>query len=168
MKHILLILAVMLSAWSFQAGAATVDLGLVDDNADIGNDGLSGSFSDTYTFTVPGNNIGGSFSVTNSFVVRTNAGFIENFVATLDGVAFTPVTVPGTQLLSLDLAAALASGVHELVVTGVGVAVNGRTASYGGSIQIDTSEVPVPAAVWLFGSALAGLFGTKRRRQAYA
>ncbi len=167
MKHLLFVLTVMLSAWSFQVGAATFDLGEVSDNADIGNRGLSGAFEDSYTFTVPSNNIGGSFSVTNSFVVRTNAGFIENFVATLDGVSFTgPAVIPGTQVLSFDLASALASGVHELVVSGVGVAVNGRTASYGGSIQIDTA-VPVPAAVWLFGSALVGLFGAKRR-QAHA
>jgi len=34
----------------------------------------------------------------------------------------------------------------------------------GGSIDINVSSVPVPAAVWLFGSALMGLFGVSRRK----
>jgi hypothetical protein len=34
--------------------------------------------------------------------------------------------------------------------------------------NIDVSAVPVPAAVWLFGSALFGLFGVARRRSANA
>ena len=33
-----------------------------------------------------------------------------------------------------------------------------------GQFNADTSEVPVPAAAWLFGSALIGLLGGKRRR----
>ena len=48
---------------------------------------------------------------------------------------------------------------------------NGVTAIYLHSIDFDvpvTSEVPVPAAVWLFGSALFGLFGVARRRSAKA
>lgn len=35
--------------------------------------------------------------------------------------------------------------------------------AFGGKPS-DVSEVPVPAAVWLFGSALAGLVGTARRK----
>lgn len=33
------------------------------------------------------------------------------------------------------------------------------------SMQVSTSEVPVPAAAWLFGSALLGLAGLRRRNQ---
>jgi len=44
----------------------------------------------------------------------------------------------------------------------VGIAAN--AAGYGESFLIDLAPVPVPAAVWLFGSAL-GLLGWKARRQ---
>jgi hypothetical protein len=36
------------------------------------------------------------------------------------------------------------------------------------NINIDGTSVPVPAAVWLFGSALAGLVGVGKRKQAKA
>jgi hypothetical protein len=36
------------------------------------------------------------------------------------------------------------------------------------NINIDGTSVPVPAAVWLFGSALAGLVGIGKRKQAKA
>lgn len=40
--------------------------------------------------------------------------------------------------------------------------------AFGGDARVITppNAVPVPAAVWLFGSAIAGLFGTSRRKQA--
>ena len=34
------------------------------------------------------------------------------------------------------------------------------------TVSIDTSPIPVPAAVWLFGSGLIGLVGVARRKQA--
>jgi len=34
----------------------------------------------------------------------------------------------------------------------------------GGVLAVDVSQVPVPAAVWLFGSGLIGLVGVARRR----
>lgn len=37
--------------------------------------------------------------------------------------------------------------------------------AFGGELK-PPSAVPVPAAVWLFGSALAGLFGVRRQKQA--
>jgi len=39
-----------------------------------------------------------------------------------------------------------------------------KTASIGGSVDINVGAVPIPAAVWLFGSALMGLFGVSRRK----
>ena len=38
----------------------------------------------------------------------------------------------------------------------------------GGSINLTVSQVPVPAAVYLFGSALVGLFASSRRKLAVA
>ena len=46
---------------------------------------------------------------------------------------------------------------------------NAFSGSYDGStfgidLRLELSEVPVPAAVWLFGTALLGLFGYQRRK----
>ena len=40
------------------------------------------------------------------------------------------------------------------------------TTSGGGEIRGQVNVVPLPAAAWLFGSALAGLAGFSRRRKA--
>lgn len=37
-----------------------------------------------------------------------------------------------------------------------------------GSCDIDPPPIPVPGAIWLFGSGLAGLLGVARRRKAIA
>lgn len=39
---------------------------------------------------------------------------------------------------------------------------NDKLAAY--KLDVATSPVPIPAAVWLFGSAMAGLFGARRRK----
>lgn len=44
----------------------------------------------------------------------------------------------------------------------------GFNATFGGTAtvtNVDTGQVPVPAAVWLFGSGLLGLVGVSRRRK---
>lgn len=41
-----------------------------------------------------------------------------------------------------------------------------QTPIFSGTIVPETGEVPVPAAVWLFGSGLLGLVGVARRRKA--
>lgn len=57
---------------------------------------------------------------------------------------------------SMDLFA-LAAGDYTIIAAGEGF-------SGGGSMYLVTSPVPVPGAVWLFGSALAGLIGVKKRK----
>ena len=65
-------------------------------------------------------------------------------------------------------------GYAELTLTDLAdgwylIFVGGADGSLGGSnIDLNVSSVPVPAAVYLFGSALVGLFATSRRKQAVA
>lgn len=76
----------------------------------------------------------------------------------------------GTTMLDLNNLIAPGSG-WELVgasainssdqITGWGI-INGSTHAY---LMTPTSVVPVPAAFWLFGSGLVGLFGFMRRRK---
>ena len=62
----------------------------------------------------------------------------------------------GELLLSGDLK--WASGAWAAMVGGA------NTSTLVGTFSLAPSAVPVPAAVWLFGSAMAGLFGIARRR----
>ena len=43
---------------------------------------------------------------------------------------------------------------------------NAALPSYGGSFLVRVSAVPIPSAVWLFGSGLLGLVGMARRKKA--
>lgn len=58
---------------------------------------------------------------------------------------------------------ALAGQVYSIYLGGAGVGQwSQNVADY--SLNISTAPVPIPAAVWLFGSALAGLVGLGKRR----
>jgi len=51
-------------------------------------------------------------------------------------------------------------------VYGLRIAANGATNVKNGSYTTNVSTVPVPGAVWLFGSAIAGLVGFSKRKKA--
>lgn len=68
------------------------------------------------------------------------------------------------------LAAHIAGGGLATDATGAALtaAINGLRGNYGFTIQTSVAAVPVPSAVWLFASALAGLVGFGRRKSAIA
>lgn len=54
----------------------------------------------------------------------------------------------------------LSEGVYNFIISGKSTGLN------GGVYQVGTTVVPLPAAVWLFGTALFGVLGiTKRKHQ---
>ena len=72
----------------------------------------------------------------------------------------------------LDIGTLLPTDISLLTVTGIndnGI-LYGRALSNGafGGFLLTPAAVPVPGAVWLFGSAMAGLVGVTRRKQAVA
>lgn len=72
-----------------------------------------------------------------------------------DGIAFTSLAVGGTgQYLA-----------SKVLVKGAGPGGSDIVETYTANMEI-TSAVPVPAAVWLFGTGLAGLAGLARKRRA--
>ena len=77
-----------------------------------------------------------------------NGGFISLFAAT------PPESSSGTVHIDVD------AGTWEFHLTGVGLAASGTGAF------VATNPVPVPAAAWLFGSAMLGLAGVRRKRAA--
>ena len=59
---------------------------------------------------------------------------------------------------------AQAGQIYSIYLGGAGVGVWNRNVS-DYQLDVTTSPVPVPAAVWLFGSALTGFIGVQRRRR---
>ena len=153
---------------------------------------VSGDFSSTEDLAL-GGTFGGSVELSwdiNQVALLSDVASIEaslgaGFVtATLDpalSIFITPSSLrvdvvnfggaaPTFDLFSLDLEA-----LSPPVATGEVVVVNGTVLSDGWEIPfgrvvnftpatVNVSAVPVPAAVWLFGSGLIGLVGIARRR----
>jgi hypothetical protein len=166
MKKLFVVLGLAMSAVSFQASAANFTLDLTDFSETFGKK-VTGAFSHDYSFTVP-SNLGGSAHLGNT----TFSGLqkILGFGASLDGVGFTAEKDGNVFELHLNEFLSLATNAtHHLIVSGTGI--TGKSASYGGTIAIVEEQspgavTPIPAAVWLFGSALMGLMGVKRRKTA--
>ncbi|MEQ1531843.1 MAG: VPLPA-CTERM sorting domain-containing protein [Methylococcales bacterium] len=80
------------------------------------------------------------------------------------GLAFMKydASVDSTNSISFT---ALADQVYSIYLGGNGVGSWSQNVA-GYKLNLSTSPVPVPGAVWLFGSALAGVLGLRRRKQA--
>ncbi len=72
--------------------------------------------------------------------------------------ALTVTALPGGLGTALSFSEILANGEYRIHFTGV---VTGAP-----TLQGQIAAVPVPAAVWLFGSALVGVFGVRRSQAA--
>ena len=60
----------------------------------------------------------------------------------------------------------VSGGVTLLLKSGCGGATSCVSDAYFDNVSMTVNEVPVPAAVWLFGSGLLGLIGVARRKKA--
>jgi len=129
-----------------------------------------GNLSDGYV-TPPCEECGISMTIT-SLSGSPFAMYGADYIANSGGIA---VANPFSGLLSgggaADLSAAMGTG-DWLSLSSVTFGTLGTGGPYGDLIDITnivleegaTSVVPVPAAVWLFGSALVGLVGWRRRQ----
>lgn len=99
---------------------------------------------DPFSVTIGGTN--------NPALATTDTGFLTGGSAQLNAVA-------------IDLSAfGIADGAAVTQIT-VGLNAGGATFALAGALAPTMSPVPVPAAVWLFGSGLLGLAGFARRRK---
>ncbi len=158
MKKILVVVSLVMAAFSFQASAATTYLGTIQVFETFGGYITADNSKDTWTFNLPYQSVI-SASATNSYAkfAAKITGKINGFTATLNGVALDLTTIGTTQMLSIDNLLSK-TGLQTLEISGTG------EGSYGGSIAV--AQTPIPAALWLFGSALMGLFGVSRRKSA--
>lgn len=101
----------------------------------------------------------GNLGLFNSFADVT-MGNSDGEIGTINYIAhMNDNGVGGAELLNVLLQA----GTYSLAVGGATAGLTGTFA-----VQADVSAVPVPAAVWLFGTALMGMVGLGRRKQAAA
>lgn len=128
---------------------------------------VNGSFTDTYVFNVLQND-GGAVAVTN--IQTQGQGWITDMQVIIDGtIIATKDKIGGAAESILNVLSttfsSLTIGEHQLVISG-----NAVNASYGGNLTIipanaPVGAVPIPGAVWLFGSALVGLMGFSRKKK---
>ena len=154
MKKLLVVLGLAIAAFSFQAAAATYSLTnlttAVNDtgpNLVANSEHVSGGFSTAWLLT--------SDADTKSLVtVTANPAFKYALDVLVNGINVLQFATSNLdKVFNLTF---LSTDVVQFLVAG--------NAGRSGSIDISVSSVPVPAAVWLFGSALMGLIGASRRK----
>lgn len=155
--------------WAYGLPADTVGgaLDITWNSADMTFDSLE------YATTDPADSNGfpGPWDPVSSFftgVDQVSAGAIDGlFVGSFGGVS------GDAPIARLNFT--LGTGVSNSVITLAEAAVGGQWATDGGNpttftntyngAVVNPAAVPVPAAIWLFGSGLAGLAGVARRRR---
>lgn len=176
MKKMWVVLSLAMLGFVSQSFAATFDKGLITDTTGFENTitspiDVDQPFSDTWNFTTPANVNSVAISITNVAINfgKFTVGAINNFQAKFNGEAleFEEVGSDFVLVKVLSGAYSVSQTSHVLEITGV-VPAGNLTGSYGGNMTVAAAElpkIPVPAAVWLFGSALLGLFGIGRRKE---
>ena len=131
------------SFWSVSSGESFID------QVEGGYSGISVLFPDN-AFYSP---VSGDFTVINAFGSNNGTemdfGYLSGSIEFADGSIWSDVTfnlTPVQDALTFDGS-----------VDGIG----NPTVGYGYAV----SSVPVPAAIWLFGSGLLGLIGISRRKK---
>jgi len=89
-------------------------------------------------------------------------GAFDALYASIPGSGFLSMGRGGT--LGLNLLSILDLGGPRFLYVGE-AGFNGETLLGGLRVSDRPSVVPVPAAIWLFGSALVGFIGISRRRR---
>jgi hypothetical protein len=119
---------------------------------------------------VPGQSTGGSFvheylfSPITSLVIALSSGSTNTGVGGIVGLVLS-VTELGGGTTSISVPLGGSASLPLTMTAGNNYVVqldNGANNNTTGGYLLGVSNVPVPAAVWLFGSALLGLFGFKK------
>ena len=113
----------------------------------------STSFSDTWQVTLD------SFSPTTLNIANTLGPISAfNFEYKLNAAALNWTSYDTSSFGGRELSISLAN------ITGFFLRVSGDVTGVQGGYQMRVETIPVPAAVWLFGSAMVGLAGFSRRK----
>jgi len=164
MKKLLVVLSLAMASFSFSASAATLSWGAISGTSALQQHGGTGqelfgseiglaknvSVNATWKFTLDAL----SGITVNVSSLKVNPTWLTT--VTLDNIALTQIgsVVNGAWLFE----GVLGAGEHIINLVGI---TNGKNSGY----QLNV-ETPIPAAIWLFGSALMGLTGISRRKNA--
>jgi len=152
----------LLGSASAQAGTYTLDLNAAatDNGYNASEYVPTGSFSDTYSFTLSTPSVLDA-AITNDYLsVR---GKVKDNIQSLGlelvngSTSTTPTTLDDG---SLEFSNLKLNTVYQLIVSGIGTGANGGQYSLNASV----SPVPLPAALPLFAAALLGVGFTRRRK----
>jgi len=183
----LLLATAALVALALPANAVIVDnLGVNPTSAqgafanDPNGPGVGGTFFDQYLFQILGTQLVTVASATNNFATGGITGplGIQNFTGAVYQIVGAPDLLPGgddilrfgpvpSTLFPSGLGQVLngngllSTGNYYLAIAGNA----GAQAGYGGDLSVSPNAVPIPGAVWLFGSGLAGLVMLNKRRK---
>ena len=107
-------------------------------------------FTDTFGITVDG--------TTSTFTLSTINPGVSLDELSITGSDGSSWNVIGSNVTELSLITTLLSNVsYTIQIVGIGKTI-------GSTYDVTVQAVPIPAAVWLFGSALMGLVGVSRRK----
>jgi len=153
MQRLLVMLSLVITTITFQAEAATLDwLRIPAKGSVVGSSSneLVGDYANKVGKTIDNSWL---FSISDLSKVQIDINeFSDQFLAltvTLDNVLLNFSNGDWSFL------GALKPGKHKLNIKGV-------SSKKGQNIGIDIAAIPVPATIWLFGSALLGLMGVSR------
>ena len=156
MKKLLLrsvALVAFLAFTSLGAQAASYDVGIFSDLGDsYVTPQPSGNFLDSYSFTVDAE----SLEITIS---GTHEGMFQ------DDLLLTNIGTNEQYHLGSTFSQTLSLGAGDYIFTISGFALNSIDPKVSSDYDLTMSAVPLPAAAWLFGSALLGFVSFSRRRK---
>ena len=163
-----MVLATLIGMFAVPVSAATINLfASIDGNQEVPPTGSPGTGTGVMTFDDIANLL--SWNITYGGLVGTptvshfhgpapvgaNAGVQVDIVANSGGSIASPMI--GSATISNAQAVDMLNGLWYI---------NIHSSTFpGGEIRGQVQVVPIPAAVWLFGSGLLGLVGIARRKQ---
>ena len=146
-------LAAFLAVTSLGAQAASYDAGIFSDLGDsYVTPQPSGNFLDSYNFTVDVE----SLEITIS---GTHQGMFQ------DDLLLTNINSNEQFHLGSTFSQTLNLGAGDYIFTISGFALNALDPKINSDYDLTMSAVPLPAAAWLFGTALLGFVSFSRRRK---
>jgi hypothetical protein len=134
MKGLFFVLSIAMAGFSFQARAATFKLDTINNSVGFTYN-VNGKFPDALNFSAPSHSGIGADKVHKGRIMYSQIFGMSSYLAALDSSI---------------------SGSPALMFTGSG------NINYGSDIPV--TPTPIPAASWLFGTALMGLMGAKRHK----
>ncbi|CAG7857757.1 hypothetical protein MCAMS1_02697 [biofilm metagenome] len=160
MKKLLVVMGLVMAAFSFQVSAASLSW-----NSTPAGSSTAGSVPQALFGSVGGLDKGivvndvWSFNLDSSSLIQIGITSLPSWLTsvTFSGGALTQIS--GNPFGDIwTFSGVLAAGNYDLQLIG-------KTLTDASGYQLRV-ETPIPAAIWLFGSALMGLTGLSRRKQA--